>query len=511
MKVENRPFAQLWQFFIYSNSVQATRINPIQTSLFFVLKKPKGGGGAKTMFEYEGLFYQQIRGLAMGNRLSGTLAIICMDRLERKFVYSLKPKPIFYVRYVDDVNPGTWRGERSEDAQLSQQQASDHPVWNGIARHWRLSSDSWYQDEDWRRRESGTKTVLQSEQRIDVELHFAPSALYQERHRKERNSTRNPLLDQGTRTCNLQSPSYAQSYRKTITRKAHSNHLSPRRTSHHVLSSSHHCIFQYFSCRTNLTMVCNVFLISTRLMRVCVTLVAELSSRPRPGRAHPRPSPARVENAAHPKSATGAMSSTKLRVCYATLPTSVWPRVRSIHVPWSISPVQGNTRWSLLSGNITRTSIRRWRPPWISEFSNNAGTNFAFTSKKPWQSSVIAHNLIVVTKTWVQVFWFEVLCAVSRDHDRALVIFVLTMSQFIFIFLFNWLVTISLSHELFFPFFLFPFLPSILSLPRAASTWTWHAQRLSSLVCTCVPRSFSRHAWFFYPDFSSVFHKPTMA
>ena len=124
-------------------------------------------------------------------------------------------------------------------------------------------------------------------------------------------------------TNNLQSPSYAQSYRKTITRKAHSNHLSPRRTSHHVLSSSHLCIFQYLSCRTNLTMVCNVFLISTRLMRVCVTLVAELSSRPRPGRAHPRPSPARVENAAHPKSATGATSSTKLRACFANLPTSV--------------------------------------------------------------------------------------------------------------------------------------------------------------------------------------------
>ena len=115
-------------------------------------------------------------------------------------------------------------------------------------------------------------------------------------------------------TNNLQSLSYAQSYRKTTTRKARSNHLSPRRTSHHVLSSSHHWIFQYLLCRT-INMVCNVFLISTRLMRVCVTLVAELSSRPRPSRAHPRPSPARVENAALPKSATEATSSTKLRVC----------------------------------------------------------------------------------------------------------------------------------------------------------------------------------------------------
>ena len=206
-------------------------------------------------------------------------------------------------------------------------------------------------------------------------------------------------------------------------------------------------------------MVCNVFLISTRLMLVCLTLVAGLSSRPPHGRAHPRPSPARVENAAHPKSATGATSSTKLRVCYAALPTSVWPHVRSIHVPWSISPVQGNTHRSLLSGYITRPSIRRWRPPWISEFFNKAETNFAFTSKKTCHSSVITHNLIVLTKTWVQDFWFEVLCAVSRNHDRALVIFVLTMSQFIFIFLSNWLVILSLSHELFLPFFVSSFDP----------------------------------------------------
>ena len=81
------------------------------------------------VFEYEGLFYQQIRGLAMGNRLSGTLAIICMDRLERKFVYSLKPKTDILRSLCRRCwHPGTRRGERSEDAQLPEQQASDHPV-----------------------------------------------------------------------------------------------------------------------------------------------------------------------------------------------------------------------------------------------------------------------------------------------------------------------------------------------------------------------------------------------
>ena len=163
----------------------------------------------------------------------------------------------------------------------------------------------------------------------------------------------------------------------------------------------------------------------------------------------------------------------------------------------------------------TECSVCHWRnvSPTFSSHTpampgHNAETNFAFTSKKPWQSSVIAHNLIVVTKTWVQVFWFEVLCAVSRDHDRALVIFVLTMSQFIFIVsvqLIGYYLSFSWALPSLSPFFLFSFLPSILSLPRAASTWTW--QRLSSLVCTCVPRSFSRQAWFHNPDFSSVFHK----
>ena len=39
----------------------------------------------------------------MGNRLSGSLAIICMDRFEQSHVYNLDPKLPIYVRYVDDT------------------------------------------------------------------------------------------------------------------------------------------------------------------------------------------------------------------------------------------------------------------------------------------------------------------------------------------------------------------------------------------------------------------------
>ena len=57
------------------------------------------------IFEYKNLgYFRQIRGLAMGNRISGTLAILAMDRFERLFIYrELEPKLSLYLRYVDDT------------------------------------------------------------------------------------------------------------------------------------------------------------------------------------------------------------------------------------------------------------------------------------------------------------------------------------------------------------------------------------------------------------------------
>ena len=55
------------------------------------------------VFEYpENGFFKQIRGLAMGSRLSGTLAILAMDRFERLYIYRPIP-PKIYSRYVDDI------------------------------------------------------------------------------------------------------------------------------------------------------------------------------------------------------------------------------------------------------------------------------------------------------------------------------------------------------------------------------------------------------------------------
>ena len=46
--------------------------------------------------------FQQIRGLAMGSRLSGTLATLAMDRFERNNIYDTI-RPVVYSRYVDDI------------------------------------------------------------------------------------------------------------------------------------------------------------------------------------------------------------------------------------------------------------------------------------------------------------------------------------------------------------------------------------------------------------------------
>ena len=102
---------------------------------------------------------------------------------------------------------------------------------------------------------------------------------------------------------------------------------------------------------------------------------------------------------------------------------------------------------------------------------------------------------------------WSALCCLSRSRSCSRYLCADNVAIFLHCFCpIDWLLSLFLmSSSFLFPFFLFSFLPSILSLPRAAFAWTW--QRLSSLVCTCVPRSFSRQAWFHNPDFSSVFHK----
>jgi hypothetical protein len=52
-------------------------------------------------FSWRGTYFQQQRGLAMGNRLAPILAILYMDRIENQAIYS-DQSISFYYRYIDD-------------------------------------------------------------------------------------------------------------------------------------------------------------------------------------------------------------------------------------------------------------------------------------------------------------------------------------------------------------------------------------------------------------------------
>ena len=77
------------------------------------------------IFEYANTPFKQIRGLAMGNRLSGTLAILTMDRFECKYIYPVI-KPTIYVRYVDDI--GTTVQTIEEAHETLHMMNSKHPT-----------------------------------------------------------------------------------------------------------------------------------------------------------------------------------------------------------------------------------------------------------------------------------------------------------------------------------------------------------------------------------------------
>ena len=78
------------------------------------------------MFSLGEHFYKQIKGLSMGNRTSGTPAILCMDRFERSHVYDLTPSLAVYVRYVDDI--GTVVNNTVEARKLLTTLYSTHPI-----------------------------------------------------------------------------------------------------------------------------------------------------------------------------------------------------------------------------------------------------------------------------------------------------------------------------------------------------------------------------------------------
>ena len=79
------------------------------------------------IFTYRNTTYRQIHGLAMGNRLSGTLAILAMDRFERTFIYQNPyPSLTIYACFIDDI--GTIVNNPNEAQLLLTYLNSKHPT-----------------------------------------------------------------------------------------------------------------------------------------------------------------------------------------------------------------------------------------------------------------------------------------------------------------------------------------------------------------------------------------------
>ena len=62
---------------------------------------------SRNVFSFDEKFYRQTLGIAMGNSCAPPIAILFLDRFERKAVENIREKPSFLVRYIDDY-AGIW-------------------------------------------------------------------------------------------------------------------------------------------------------------------------------------------------------------------------------------------------------------------------------------------------------------------------------------------------------------------------------------------------------------------
>ena len=52
---------------------------------------------------YQGVFYKQVYGTAMGSPVSVVVANLVMEDIESRALSSFSPSPVFWKRYIDDV------------------------------------------------------------------------------------------------------------------------------------------------------------------------------------------------------------------------------------------------------------------------------------------------------------------------------------------------------------------------------------------------------------------------
>ena len=67
------------------------------------------------VFHFNLDIFKQIKGLAMGGRVSGTLAILVMGKFEKATIRPLVSEKVLYRRYVDDINMTVPSKQRAQE------------------------------------------------------------------------------------------------------------------------------------------------------------------------------------------------------------------------------------------------------------------------------------------------------------------------------------------------------------------------------------------------------------
>ena len=143
------------------------------------------------------------------------------------------------------------------------------------------------------------------------------------------------------------------------------------RTSHRGLLSSHHCIDQYRSWRTNLP--CTVFFISTRLVGICLTLWLNYSHDHSP--APPFPNQALQEQIMRLiRNLPPTQHRVTSWVCVLSLSLLWYDHRYASHTCFEANCARNRTtqQWLLLGRTNMQPNVRRWHPRWLSRLFKDA-------------------------------------------------------------------------------------------------------------------------------------------
>ena len=180
-------------------------------------------------FEFNGEYFQQTCGTAMGTKMAPAFATLFMHQLEQSFLSTQTYKPLIWIRYIDDIFAPWTHGEEKLHSFL-QDLNNFHP---NIKFTYEINHDkATYLDIDMHK---GTR--FQNTGILDITTHFKPTNNFQYVH----GSSCHPIstyksVAKGECIRFLRSNSNQDTYKTTI--EAHKQHLKNRNFPHNIINNT---------------------------------------------------------------------------------------------------------------------------------------------------------------------------------------------------------------------------------------------------------------------------------